>query len=316
MSRTPASRLLWLLLAVFLVSTAALFAHRALAETTPLALAAWRLGLASLFFLAWSACVPIGAQPNEARPYEWAHAEGRAPQAVPFRLGLAGLCLAGHFLVWFAALQWTPVARATLLVCTTPLWTTLGNVLLGRRRFTPLYWAALALAAFGVWLVTQAAREPATLLTLRGDALATLGGALFAGYLLAVEGLHVQIPARRQVTATYTVAAIVLWGALLTQGRLRLSYSFPVWQAILGMTLGPQIAGHTLLNWSLKHFPSSTVAFSILLEPGIAALLAFVLLHQTVTAGQVVGGVLVLVALALVIAQQSPAERRGEEPIG
>ena len=37
---------------VFCVGISALFAHRALAEATPLMLAAWRMGLASLFFLA------------------------------------------------------------------------------------------------------------------------------------------------------------------------------------------------------------------------------------------------------------------------
>ena len=82
------------------------------------------------------------------------------------------------------------------------------------------------------------------------------------------------------------------------------------------MTLGPQIFGHTLLNWSLRHFTSSLVAFCILLEPVIAALLAWVLLHQTLTAAQLVGGLLVLGALALVISQKTPADQGQAEPVG
>jgi len=294
---SPTLTRLWLLAAVFLVSTAGLFAHRALTEATPLAVAAWRLGLAALFFLALSAFGRTG------KPV--------LPLAPPtrLRLAVAGLCLAAHFVCWFAALDRTPIARATLLVCTTPLWTTLGALALGRRGVAPLYWLALALAALGVWLVTRAASEPVTSGTLLGDLLALAGGLMFAVYLLTVEGLHVTVSSQRQVTAAYSVAAAVLWGALLLHGGVTLGYSPGVWRALLGMTLGPQIFGHTLLNSSLRHFPSSTVAFAILLEPILAGLLAWALFHQTVTAGQMLGGLLVLVALGFVIQQQTLARR-------
>lgn len=300
------TRPLLLLLAIFLVSTAGLFAHRALVEATPLAIAAWRLGLASLFFLGWSA-FGRNSTSRAALPLQ------RAAWA---RLALSGVCLAFHFLTWFAALQYTSVGRATLLVCTTPLWTSLGALALKRRAVTPAYWVALVLAGVGVWLVTRAATEPPTRATLLGDAMALSGGALFAVYLLAVEGLHETISSRRQVTVAYSFAALLLWVVLLARGGVTVGYSPGVWQAILGMTLGPQIFGHTLLNASLRHFPSSTVAFAILLEPIIAASLAWQLFGQAVTPGQMLGGLLVLAGLAVVIAQQSPAQRTEDEPVG
>ncbi len=301
------SRPLLLLLAVFLVSTAGLFAHRALAEATPLAIAAWRLGLASLFFLGLSAFGAGGKAEAPPRPLS------RAAQT---RLVLAGLCLAVHFITWFAALDRTPVARATLLVCTTPLWTTLGSLALGRRRVSALYWLALIIAACGIWLVTLSAAEAATRATLAGDLLALLGGLLFAVYLLCVEGLHETVSSQRQVTVAYSVAAALLWALLLGSGGAQFGYSPGVWRALLGMTLGPQIFGHTLLNWSLRHYPSSTVAFSILLEPILAAILAFWLLHQALTPIQMLGGLLVLVALALVIWQQTAQQRVEDEAVG
>ena len=301
------SRLLLLLLAVFFVSTAGLFAHRALVEATPVAIAAWRLGLASLFFLGLST-LQTGAASKKG-------AASSAPTIVRVRLVLAGVCLAVHFVTWFSALDRTPVARATLLVCTTPLWATLGSLALG-RRVSPVYWLALLVAVFGIWLVTFSAAETATRATLAGDLLALLGGLLFALYLLCVEGLHETVSSQRQVTVTYSVAAVVLWGLLLGSGGARFHYSPGVWRALLGMTLGPQIFGHTLLNWSLRHYPSSTVAFSILLEPILAAVMAWWLLHQTLTPIQMLGGLLVLVALALVIRQQTAKERVEDEAVG
>ena len=235
------SRLL-LFLAVFLVSTAGLFAHRALAEAAPLAIAAWRLGLASLLFLGLSlfrrASIPI-------LPLS---------PAVRLRLVLSGLCLAVHFITWFSALDRTPVARATLLACTTPLWTTLGGFLLGRRRPTLRDILALAIAGVGLWLVTHTAAQPASRTTCLGDLLGLTAGFLFGCYLLCVEGLHETVPSQRQVTLAYSVAAALLWTLLLLRGGVTLSYSPGVWRALLGMTLGPQIFGHTLLNWSLRNF--------------------------------------------------------------
>lgn len=298
------SRLL-LFLAVFLVSTAGLFAHRALAEATPLAIAAWRLGLASLFFLGLSLF-----RRNDVTPVLPLSA------AVRLRLVLAGLCLAVHFITWFSALDRTPVARATLMACTTPLWTTVGGFLLGRRRPTLRDCLALAIAGVGLWLVTHTAAQPATRTTFLGDLLGLTAGLLFGCYLLCVEGLHETISSQRQVTLAYTVAAAVLWALLLLRGGVTLGYSPGVWRALLGMTLGPQIFGHTLLNWSLRNFSSSIVAFSILLEPIMTALLAWWLLHQVVTPIQMLGGLLTLVALALVIGQQTAKERVEDEPVG
>ena len=291
-----------LLLAVFLVSTAGLFAHRALAEATPLAIAAWRLGLAAVFFAGLS-LLRRGPSPP-------------LPKSTRLRLALAGLCLAAHFLAWFAALDRTPVARATLLVCTTPLWAALGGLALGRQRASLGYWLALAVAAVGMGLVTRAAAEPATGATWSGDLFALGGGLLFALYLLCVEGLHETISSQRQVTAAYGVAAVLLWALLLGRGGATLSYSPAVWQALLGMALGPQIFGHTLINWSLKNFPSSFVAFSILLEPVLAALLAWRLLGQALAPLQILGGLLVLTALALVISQQTAKQRLEDEAVG
>lgn len=307
--------LLLLLLAVFLVSTAALFAHRALLEATPLAIAAWRLGLAALFFAGWGT---VQAAPRAGKAQGNLDTLPPAPIAktVWGRLVLAGLCLAAHFLVWFAALQVAPVARATLLVCTTPLWTTLGGVVLRRHRFTWAYGGAGLLAAVGIGLVTRASAQSAGAAEWQGDALATLGGVLFAAYLLSVEGLHAVVSSRRQVTVAYCVAALALWAGYLAQGGMTVHYSAPVWAAIVGMTVGPQIVGHTLLNSLLRHFPSSVVAFSLLLEPVLAAALAWALLRQTVTGSQAVGGVLVMAALAVVIASQTSAERGYDEPVG
>ena len=278
------------------VSTAGLIARRALFEATPLSVAAWRLGIASVFFLALTGTRSAG-RAAQGKP-------ARAPllSSERARLGLGGLFLCLHFLTWFGSLRYTGVSIATLLTCTTPLWTALGGLVLKRDRADAGFWGSLVLAFAGIALVVHPGGAEISRTALLGDFLATLGGITFTGYLFAVDGLQ-HIASERIVTTTYSVAALLLWGMLLALGGATLAYSAPVWQALLLLAIVPQIFGHTLLNNALRHFPANTVAFSVLAEPVVTAALAHYLLREVLLPIQIGGGVLVLAALGIVLAR-------------
>lgn len=273
---------------VLCVSVSGIIANRALQEATPLALAAWRLGIASLLFLGAFRL----ARPAERLPLS---------RIERVRLGLGGCMLVLHFLTWFASLQLTSVAVATLLCCSTPLWTAMISRATGRRKEGGAFWASLGLAAVGVALVIQPHGGAVNPRVLLGDLLATAGGLTFSLYLLCIDGLQ-HLPSQRIVTNTYSVAAIVLWVLLIASGGVTVHYSAPVWEAILLVTLVPQIMGHTLLNNALRHFTANVVAFSVLAEPVITATLAHFLLGERIGPAQIGGGALVLTALGMVLA--------------
>lgn len=288
-----------LVIGVLCVSVSGIIAHRALQEATPLALAAWRLGLASLVFVAASR-FPSGARGLGSF--------GALKSRERLRLILGGLMLVAHFLTWFASLRLTSVAVATLLCCSTPLWTAIISRLTGRRREGGGFWASLGLAAVGVGLVIQPHGGVFSPRVLLGDLLATAGGLTFSLYLWCIDGLQ-HIPSQRIVTNTFSAAAAVLWVLLIASRGVTVHYSAPVWEAILLAALIPQIMGHTLLNNALRHFTANTVAFSVLAEPVITAILAHFLLGERISALQLCGGALVLTALGLVLAggQRAPA---------
>jgi DME family drug/metabolite transporter len=74
------------------------------------------------------------------------------------------------------------------------------------------------------------------------------------------------------------------------------------------MALVSQLLGHTALNAALHDFTPSIVAFSTLLEPLAAALLAAVTFHELLGPATIAGGVLVLVAVAAALAFSGPAK--------
>jgi DME family drug/metabolite transporter len=68
------------------------------------------------------------------------------------------------------------------------------------------------------------------------------------------------------------------------------------------MALVSQLLGHTALNAALRDFTPSIVAFSTLLEPLAAALLAAITFHEFLGPATIAGGVLVLGAVAVALA--------------
>jgi drug/metabolite transporter (DMT)-like permease len=218
----------------------------------------------------------------------------------------AGLALAVHFGTWIASLLYTTVTVSTLLVSTSPAFTALWDALILKKPMAWSFWTALLVAVGGVALITTntTAHVPIPGEIWLGNTLATAGGVALAAYLLLVSNVIGKYKTLTIVSRTYSWAAVIL---LLT--ALAMHEQFPgtdlvSWGGIVAMALISQVLGHTGFNASLRWFTSSTVAFSTLLEPVIAAILACILFAEFLTIAQLVGCLIVLACLAAILAPQ------------
>ena len=275
------------------VGAAAIFARFALTGAGPIAVAASRLCIAALVLLAIASL----RRDASARPTR--------RQAV--LLGAAGIALAAHFGWWIASLDDTSVAVSTLLVATTPVWTAAYDAVAHRRAPSRRTLAAFVIGAIGLTCVVGfgAYENPAHAKPLLG-ALLALGGALaMAAYLLIVREARGALPTRAIVTRTYAWAAavLILAAALAHQPPPPLSAA-GAWGGILGMALVSQLLGHTAINAALRWFSPSAVAFSTLMEPVSAAILALVVFGEPLPPAVVAGGAVLLAALGLVLSDE------------
>jgi len=306
--------LLVLIGAQLAVGSAALMARAGLAAgLSPLVLGAWRLTVAAAIVLAGRFLT-----------------RGRSTTAAPSGrdraiLVVAGLCLSAHFVVWFASLRFIPVARSTLLVTTAPLWAGLGSIVFLRQRLPGRFWAGLAVAAVGAWLVTSNGAQLATVLpagaghAAAGDLLAILGAVAVAAYLLLTERRQTTLGTSTVIAWTYSSAAIWTWVALgffPSSGGVR-PPSSAAWLSVLGMAAVPQLIGHTSLNWCLRFFPAGVVSAATLLEPVFAGTLAWVLLGEPLTTMQLAGAAILLAGVALSLWNPpQPVHPARDEPAG
>ncbi len=104
-------------------------------------------------------------------------------------------------------------------------------------------------------------------------------------------------------TFGWAAVALVL-AALLARQPLPPLTDVRPWLGILAMALVSQLLGHTALNASLRWFSPSAVAFANLLEPLIAAALAFALFGEGLPATAVIGGLILLASVGMVMKEE------------
>ncbi len=280
-TRQPPAFLPYLVLGLALVAVShgAIFAR--LADAAPLAIAAWRVGLAALVV------VPLAC----TRP-----ATGGWPLRETALALAAGAALAVHFATWIASLEYTSVARSVLLVNTAPVWVALMLLAAGRGAPPGRTLLALVLALAGVAVVGSGGGTAGGALT--GDLLALAGAVAMAAYLLLAQRAQRALAFRHYLAIAWGASAAILWLTVAATGTRAGGYDSGTWAALAAMAVVSQLLGHGGCNWALRHLGPVFVAVVLLGEPVIAALLAWSLLGEGLGWRTAAGGLLVLAAIA------------------
>ena len=254
-----------------------------LSEVGPSATAFYRLFLALpvvWVWMQWERGESGGDQPR-------AHGRGSVLLAV------AGVLFTVDLALWHWSIRLTTVANATLFANFAPIFVALGaRVFLG-ERIRPSFFVALPLALAGAAMVVGVSRS----LTGRhvlGDGLALGAAVFYGGYMLAVKILR-----RRFSTAT-----LLAWSGLVSSaGLLAVAWfsgeklapaDLRGWGVLIGLALVSQVAGQGLIAYAFAHLPASFSSLSLLVQPAVAALLAWIILGEPLRPQQVAGGLVIL----------------------
>ncbi|WP_433613288.1 DMT family transporter [Dactylosporangium sp. CA-139114] len=270
-------------LVVAIVAVSASAPMIAFAAAPALAIAFWRNALGA------AALAPVALRQGRARP-------DRRALGVTV---LSGVFLAVHFGTWVPSAKLTSVAMSVALVSTTPVWTALVAALRG-VRVPGSTWTGIGIAVAGVALATGADPDLSGR-ALLGDGLALAGGMAAAGYTLLGERARASLTTSVYASVCYGICAALIVVVCLATGARLWGYTWSTWLAIAGMTIGPQLLGHTLINYALHRVSATTVAVLLLLEVPGALVIAWVLLGQLPAARTLPGIALLLAGVAVVV---------------
>src|SRR5258706_4104851 len=254
-----------------------------LSDVGPTASAFWRVALAAP--LLWP-LLALASRTARSRP-DW-------------RLLLAaGFAFAGDLAFWHWSIQFTSVANSTLLANLASLFVTLVAWIFWRERLSALFAVGLAAALGGVVLLvhTSLAFSSTALL---GDALGVVTAPFYAGYILAVKGLRDRGAGTLYLMAvTTTLTAGRLPPVALASGEALLPQSAAGWLQLVGLAGISHFAGQGLIAYSLAHLPAAFSSGSLLFQPGMAPVFAWIVLGEPLAPLQMLGGAVVLAGIYL-----------------
>ena len=221
---------------------------------------------------------------------------------VPAQWGMmlaAGVAFAGDLAFWHWSIQYTSVANSTLLANLASIFVTLAAWVLWKQRPSALFLAGLAAALAGVGVLVRASLgSPSG--ALLGDGLGVVTAVFYAWYLLSVKDVRdLGLATVRLMAVTTTITTVFLLPVALASGEALLPETAIGWLKLLGLAWISHSAGQGLIAYALAHLPAAFSSVSLLFQPVMAAVFAWLLLGEPLVALQIAGGVVVLVGIYL-----------------
>jgi len=266
-----------------------------LADAHPVAVAGWRLLMASVVLL------PLAGRDL----YLLRGLTGKERGL----LLLSGLFLATHFFAWIAAVQGTTIASAAIFFSINPVFVATASFLFYGERPTARLVLSVLLGMAGV-VVLGLGDLKLDSSHLAGDAWAVLCALLFTGYFMLGKRLRRVLPTTVYVAVVYAVAAAVSFGAMAAAGIAATGYSGRSWLAFVLLALGPTLIGHTSFNHALRYLKAGWLSALTLSEPVLAAAVAWLAWAEPVT-GPAFAGYLLVSTSVLVLVSERGAMRGG-----
>jgi drug/metabolite transporter (DMT)-like permease len=213
-------------------------------------------------------------------------------------------------LLYLLAIRRLKIGVALVLIFLGPLLVALWARFVEKKQVRARFWVALGLSVAGLVLVVRLWDRFS--LNGLGVAFALAGAGAYALYVLYAEHAVGRRDPISLLCYGFLFASVLWtvvqpwwslpWHALAADvslhGNLAGSH-LPEWALIGWIVMLGTVVPFILVVGSLQHLPATRVAICGMLEPVVAALVAYAWLAETLDAGQLAGGALVLAAIGL-----------------
>jgi drug/metabolite transporter (DMT)-like permease len=255
----------------------------------PLAYATVRYGLAASLF----AGITLGAE--------------RSLRIARRDLGVvavAALAIFANQVTFVYGLKQTTASVVALILGATPIFAALLGLGLKTEHLSGRFWLGAGISFGGVALVALGAGGQLSG-DLGGILISIMTAATWAIYSVAVTHLMQRYSPKRISAVVLSLGwiGIAAAGAVQTTGQ-DYGLGWRVWTLLVLATLGPLVLTNILYFRSLHRIGASRATLATNLQPFVAAVIAVILLSESITAVQVAGGV--CIALGIFAARRSP----------
>jgi len=213
-------------------------------------------------------------------------------------LVLAGLFFAGDLAFWHWSIRFTSVANATLLANFAPIFVALAGFVLFGERFSRTFLVGLALALTGACVLMGQSVTVSTT-HLFGDALGIVTAMFYGAYIVTVGRLRARMTTSTIMFGSGMVTCAVLLPVAMISGEDLIAATAFGWTVLVALALVSHAGGQSLIAYALAHLPAAFGSVALLLQPAVAALLAWLILDEALGIWQIAGASIILTGIFL-----------------
>jgi len=255
-----------------------------LSDVGPVASAFWRMALALPLIAGLAFVTGRGKGPAGFTP------------ALIVVIAASGLLFAADLASWHLGIVRTKAANATLFGNSASLIFPLYGFIVARMWPSRRQGLALLLATAGAGLLMGRSAElsPEHLV---GDLLSLLAGVFYAAYFIAIARARETLAPLPLLAAATFAGAVPLLAMALATGEQVIPTA---WGPLILLALCSQVIGQGLMTYALGRISPLVIGLALMTQPVVAALTGWVAFNETLGALDIVGAVLVGLALVLV----------------
>jgi drug/metabolite transporter (DMT)-like permease len=283
-----------------------------LSETGPTATAFWRGCIALPLLAVWALLERPAQRDGDGKPEQGPRSGNVARLFSSFRdpgFLLAGALFAGDLALWHWSLVLTSIAASTLEASLAPIVVAFIAWLRWRERPSAGFVGATVLALIGMVLIVSPKFGQGGSAFL-GDAFGLGTACFFAAYILAVARLRARYGTGIVMFNSTVVFTVLLLPLALTQKFL--PDTLWGWATLAGCALAAQVLGQGLIAYALAHLRPTFSSLGLLIQTLGAATSAWLVLGERFSAIQMVGGVVIVGAIALARSARKSAAAMAE----
>lgn len=213
---------------------------------------------------------------------------------------LGGIFFAFELVFWNTAVIVSNTTFPTLIVNLSSVWVGIGAMILFREKLNRFHWTGNIIAILGVAIIIGI-NNIIHMKINTGFVFSIIASIFLALYILSVKEVRQKNSTIQVVFYTFLGCTITLFICCIATGSGLYGFSLPSWVYLLCLGLITQVGGYFSINYALGYINSSTVSILTLLQPVLTAIFAVIVLNESFTVYQIIGGALVLAGLLIAL---------------
>lgn len=227
----------------------------------------------------------------------------RKKQTLPWRgiylATLAGLFLAIDMALWTHGIMVSNAAMPTLVGNLASVWVGIGSVFIFKEKQSLGFWLGLFVALLGVtFLMLRDFYFPTGIF--EGLVLGLFAGMFYAGFMLITQKGRKLLNTINYLFFSSVATTIFLGVFALLLNEPFSGYSNYTWQLFIIMGILIQAGAWFLINYAQGYLPASLITPTLLIQPVLAAVIAWFMLDEHLGVWHIIGGVVVVVGIYIV----------------